>query len=133
MLPVHAGEELLDLEVIRDLADVTADSGGAFLRGVLERFTAEAGNALERMDGYVRCGDSVSLAREAHRLKGSSGTVGARRLADECLQIERWARAGGCAGIEPTIERARGTLDETRSGLCSFFHGTEGHGGVRCL
>jgi HPt (histidine-containing phosphotransfer) domain-containing protein len=117
-------DELLDFEVIRDLAAVTADSGDAFLRSVLERFAADAGGALERMQSLARAGDSVSLAREAHRLKGSSGTVGARLLAGECLEIERAARAGVCFVTPPMIAHACATLDATRCGLAAYFDGT---------
>jgi HPt (histidine-containing phosphotransfer) domain-containing protein len=124
-------DALLDFEVIRDLADVTADSGGAFLRGLLERFAAEACDTLERMQAYARCGDSASLAREAHRLKGSSGTVGAIRFAGECREIERSARAGVCTGMGTRIEQARSVLDATRSGLRTFFHAGDGRDGVR--
>jgi HPt (histidine-containing phosphotransfer) domain-containing protein len=124
MIDLTRNGELLDLGVIRELADVTADSGFIFLRDVLEGFAADARGSLRRMQGHVRIGDAASLAREAHRLKGSSGTVGAIRLADECLEIERAARAGICTGMEPRIEQALDVLDATRVGLAAFFRGT---------
>jgi len=124
MIDLVRDGDLLDLGVIRDLADVTADSGCVFLRSVLERFAADARGGLQRMHGYARSGDATSLAREAHRLKGSSGTVGAIRLAGECLEIERSARAGVCTGMEPKIAQALDVLDATRVGLAAFFRGT---------
>jgi len=124
MIDLMRDGELLDLEVIRELADVTADSGCTFLRSVLESFAADARGALKRMHGHARTGDATALAREAHRLKGSSGTVGAIRLAGECLEIERAARAGTCTGMEPRIEQALDVLDATRVGLAAFFRGT---------
>ena len=117
-------DQLLDLEIICDLAAVTADAGSGFLRGVIDRFSADALETLERMHGYAASGDSASLAREAHRLKGSSSTVGAVRLAGECLEIERSARAGVCTGMGPKIEQARDVLDATRIVLIAFFRGT---------
>ncbi len=122
--PLPRSGELLDLGVIRDLAEVTADSGPGFLRGVLERYAADALDCIERMRRHALCGDSASLAREAHRLKGSSGTVGAVLLAAACLEIERSARAGVCTGMEPRLEQARDVLDATRVGLVAFFRGT---------
>lgn len=124
MMPLPRSGELLDLAVIRDLADVTADSGPGFLRSVLERFAVDARDCIERMRRHVRAGDAASLAREAHRLKGSSGTVGAILLAGECLEIERSARAGICTGMEPRLEQARDVLDATRVGLVAYFRGT---------
>jgi HPt (histidine-containing phosphotransfer) domain-containing protein len=124
MRPLPRSGELLDFSVIRDLEEVTADSGPGFLRAVLERFTADALDGLDRMRRHARCGDTAALAREAHRLKGSSGTVGAILLAEECREIERSARAGLCTGMEPKIEQAHDALDATRVGLVAFFRGT---------
>lgn len=124
MQPLPRSGELLDLEVIRDLSEVTADSGPGFLRSVLDRFSADARDCIERMRRHARSGDAASLAREAHRLKGSSGTVGAVLLADQCREIERSARAGLCTGMEPKIEQAHDALDATRVGLVAFFRGT---------
>jgi HPt (histidine-containing phosphotransfer) domain-containing protein len=124
MRPLPRGGELLDFEVIRDLAEVTSDSGPGFLRAVLERFAVDALDCIERMRRHARRGDTASLAREAHRLKGSSGTVGALLLAAECREIEQSARAGLCTGMEPKIEQAHDVLDATRVGLVAFFRGT---------
>jgi HPt (histidine-containing phosphotransfer) domain-containing protein len=124
MPPLPRSGEILDLGVIRDLSEVTADSGPGFLRSVLERFAADALDCLARMRRFAGSGDAESLAREAHRLKGSSATVGATLLAAACLDIERAARAGACAGVEPDIERARDVLDATRVDLVAFFRGT---------
>ena len=123
MPPLPRRGELLDFDLIRELADVTADSAPGFLRGVLERFASDALDCLERMQHHARRGDSAALAREAHRLKGSSGTVGAILLAAECEEIERAARDGVCTEMEPRIEQARDVLDATRVGLVAFFRG----------
>ena len=124
MPPLPRSGELLDFDVIRDLAEVTADSGPGFLRAVLERFAADALGCIERMRRHLRSGDTAALASEAHRLKGSSGTVGALLLAAECREIERTARAGLCTGMEPRIEHAHDVLDATRVGLAAYFRGT---------
>jgi HPt (histidine-containing phosphotransfer) domain-containing protein len=124
MAPLPRSGELLDLGVIRDLAEATSDSGPGFLRAVLERFASDALDCIERMRRHARNGDTAALASEAHRLKGSSGTVGAMLLAGECREIERFARAGICTGIEPRLEQARDALDATRVGLVAYFRGT---------
>lgn len=124
MAPLPRSGELLDLNVIRDLAEATSDSGPDFLRSVLERFASDARDCIERMRRHARNGDTASLASEAHRLKGSSGTVGAILLASKCQEIERSARAGVCTGIEPRLEQARDALDATRVGLVAYFRGT---------
>jgi len=116
--------QLVDREVLRDLAGVCADSGSTFVLELTEVFAADARVAFERMRACARQGDSTALAREAHRLKGSSGTLGAVRLAGACLEIERRARAGSCSDVESRVDDALALLDATRGGIAAFFRGT---------
>jgi HPt (histidine-containing phosphotransfer) domain-containing protein len=115
---------LLDLQVIQEIVGVTADSEGTFMVQLLQTFVSDAHDALARMQHHAHAGDSAALAREAHRLKGSSGTVGATQLAGECRAIEHTARAGSCAGLDSSIEQARQVLDATRVRIAEFFRGT---------
>lgn len=114
---------LVDALVVRDLAGITADSGEAFVLELLSVFAADARRALERMRGFARAGEAGLLAREAHRLKGSSGTMGAARLAGACLEIERRARGGSCGGIESRIDDALGLLEATCGGIAGLVGG----------
>jgi HPt (histidine-containing phosphotransfer) domain-containing protein len=116
-------DKLLDVEVVKELIGVTAQDI-AFIAELLRDYAADARQALERMDGYARQGDCAALAREAHRLKGSSGTVGALQLARECLAIEHAARGGTSRGLESTIVHASAVLEATRGRMIEFFRGT---------
>lgn len=115
---------LLDLDIVRELMAVTADSGSTYMVHLFQIFATDAASALERMRQCAERGDPVSLAREAHRLKGSSGTVGAIQLAAECFAIERTARGGSCADTGTRINRAFTLLDATRGAVAQFFRGT---------
>ena len=115
---------LIDWHVIRELIGVTADSGGTFMVQLMQTFVSDAQDALARMQTHAQAGDAVALAREAHRLKGSSGTVGAIQLAGECFAIEHQARAGSCTGLDSRIDHARQVLDATRRRMAEFFRGT---------
>lgn len=117
-------DTLLDTGVMRELMGTTADSGRTFMMDLMEMFVGDARTALERMRRHVLSNDAAALAREAHRLKGSSATVGAIRLAASCLAIERSAKNGICAGLETNIDGALDILDATRIGLAAFFRGT---------
>jgi HPt (histidine-containing phosphotransfer) domain-containing protein len=117
-------DTLLDTGVMRELMGTTADSGRTFMMDLMEMFVGDARTALERMRRHVLSNDAAALAREAHRLKGSSATVGAIRLAASCLAIERCAKNGICAGLETNIDGALDILDATRIGLAAFFRGT---------
>jgi len=114
---------IVDYDVLRELAGVGTDSGCGFMTELMDRFASDARGTLERMRACARAGDSPRLAREAHRLKGSSATVGAVALASECLEMERCARAGSCAGIEAKLDAALTLLDTTHSHITQFFRG----------
>ena len=115
---------IIDTGIVRELMGVVADSDNKFMLELFDVFVRDAAAALERMRCSVLANDAPSLAREAHRLKGSSATVGAIRLAAACLAIERSAKNGVCYGLEPQMDGALAILDATRSGLSQFFRGT---------
>jgi HPt (histidine-containing phosphotransfer) domain-containing protein len=104
-------EELLNLQTVNELMAVEARSGKRFVAGLLESFAREARAALERMRAYARTGDRERLAREAHRLKGSSGSIGAARLSGECRALEKTARDASCETLEARIDQALQVLD----------------------
>jgi HPt (histidine-containing phosphotransfer) domain-containing protein len=116
-------EELLNLQTLDELLAVEARSGKRFMAGLLESFTREARAALERMRGCAREGDRGRLAREAHRLKGSSGSMGAERLSGECSALERSAGEADCAALEARINQALRVLDASHSRMERHFAG----------
>ena len=116
--------DIIDTGIVRELMGVVADSDNQFMSELLEGFVRDATAALERMRRNALMNDAPSLAREAHRLKGSSATMGAIRLAAACFAMERSAKSGICHGLEPQVDSALAILDATRSGLTQFFRGT---------
>ncbi len=107
---MRVAEELLNLDTVRELMAVEAKSGRPFVARLLEAFVAEARMALERMRACARAGDTQRLAREAHRLTGSSGSIGASLFSGECRALERTAREGKCEGLEAHIDHALALL-----------------------
>ena len=114
-------DELLDLQTVRELLAVEEKSGRRFMTHLLESFTHEARAALERMRACARSGDAERLAREAHRLKGSSGSIGAARLCGECRVLERNAREGKCEALEERIDQALQVLDASHRRMERHF------------
>jgi HPt (histidine-containing phosphotransfer) domain-containing protein len=67
----------------------------------------------------LAAGDAARLAEGAHSLKGSSGALGARRLAELCAELvadARSERLGDCerrlAEVEEEIQRVEAALRE---------------------
>ena len=111
-------ENLLDVEQLVALADLD-DPGEAvgYLAWLHDQFAGDARQSLERMRELSRRGDALMLAREAHRLKGSSGSLGAARFSLDCLEIECRARSAGVVGVNELIDAAQRRLGATVGAL----------------
>jgi len=84
-----ASEQGLDLATIAQLKDALT----AEMRSVLLRtFEESLPKCLADIASATGCGDLVELRRVAHLLKGSSATLGARRLSLSCQRLEDLTR-----------------------------------------
>ena len=103
--------ELIDLTLIRQIAAVMHEPGG--IPKLLEGFAADARRTLKQMHNLAKKGHAAAIAYEAHRLRGSSASVGAVRLAAEFVALERSAREGR-SDLAPQIDLALAVLDSTQ-------------------
>ena len=101
---------VLDARVVTSLRFFGGEPGELLHEMALD-FLAEAPSLLAEVDRGVdvRAYDTVALA--AHRLKGSSGHIGARRLAAAAGEIEASARAGLTTTTARAATSARTELD----------------------
>jgi len=89
------------------LGELGVLAGQDAVREMIGLFVATSQRAEERLRAALAAGDRAAIAREAHSLRGSAGTVGADELATACMQLEHAAMAG------------RGRLDEEVEAVCS--------------
>ena len=61
------------------------------------------------------------MAEAAHRIKGSSLTVGAARIASQAAEIETAARAGDISSAAERASSLAADLDPTREALFAEF------------
>ena len=102
--------ELVDLTVIREVAALAKETS---VPKLLETFAADARRTFTQMQALAKKGQGAAVAYEAHRLKGTSASIGAVRLAAECLSLERAAREGK-KDLAPQIDLALAVLDSTQ-------------------
>ena len=76
----------VDIEKLASLARMLPPDR---MRKVVESYLGAAAIRLERIEELIRTDDFVSVAREAHDLKGTSGNFGACRLQALAEQLER--------------------------------------------
>ena len=96
------------------LDDLRALSGDRFAR-MVELFVSDAAACREALDAALRDGDSEGLAREAHKLKGSSSSVGAHRVAEACARLQDAAESGSLDGAADGLAE----LDRVLAEACS--------------
>ncbi|HBL17223.1 MAG: hypothetical protein A2X36_00980 [Elusimicrobia bacterium GWA2_69_24] len=75
-------------------------------RDFLEVFLKDARTRLELVRAAIAAGDAKALANEAHSLKGSAGTMGARHLQGLCRRLESLGKAGAADEAGPWFEAA---------------------------
>ncbi len=93
-----------------DIGMMEADLGGdaESLQAILVGFIEDAKRRVERMRRAVSLGDGELLRKEAHTLKGASGTLSAERLSRLSFELEELATSGrveGRADLAEQIEK----------------------------
>ena len=103
---------------------VLVDDEGGLVATLLAPFVASARQALAGMRALLAGGDLDGLARAAHKLKGSSGTLGARGIEAICAELMDRQRLGGAAQLRARlgalareIERVDAQVKQMSAGL----------------
>ena len=88
-----ASDDLLDADTVEMLQSLGNGGPGIFgeLLGILEQ---QSPQLIDGIAASLENGDTATLRRNAHTLKGSALNLGARAMADVCLRIEHAAEEG---------------------------------------
>jgi HPt (histidine-containing phosphotransfer) domain-containing protein len=85
---MQSNDDGLDHEVIADLTEISRDTGEDLIAVLLKMFFADLPDTLGAICEVARAGNFSELARAAHRIKGTSAALGARRFAGICAALE---------------------------------------------
>jgi DNA-binding response OmpR family regulator len=89
--PGQAADVTLDRRVIAQFREIDTPGAPDFSLMLIDEFIKEAASQLELLRDARQRQDMRALKATAHSLKGSSMTMGARRLATLCTQMETHA------------------------------------------
>jgi HPt (histidine-containing phosphotransfer) domain-containing protein len=108
------GGEPVDAAVLAGLrelgdAELVAELAGMFLEDASARLAALR-EALEN-------GDTVALERTAHTLKGSSGNMGAARMAAICAELQQAGASGELGGAAELLDSLEEEFGRVRPAL----------------
>ena len=84
----------LNMKVLQDLIEIGGEDDPEFVNRIIHRFLKETPQRLKDIREAVLEKNSEGLRRSAHQLKGSSGQFGAGQMAQLCLNLEEFGKAG---------------------------------------
>ena len=115
--PDPFGSEVLDLEVIDRLRELGGEDQPELVFDLIRLFLTDAHDRLAEMRRALREGDLDAIARIAHTLKGSSGSLGAVQLAEVCREVEELARRSPDLELEAKARSCFETYERTEEAL----------------
>ncbi len=100
------------LNVVAELRELMGQMGNEPLQQLNDVFLRSSHNHLLGMRAALSDGDAEELGREAHRLRGASGSVGAQRMAQVCAVIEERARVADLSPIDDLLKQLETELTD---------------------
>jgi PAS domain S-box-containing protein len=120
--PADRGQPVLDESRLVDLEGLQAPDGTSLLTSIVRSFLSRSPDQLSDLRQAARTGDVDGVQRLAHALRGSSGTIGADRVASMCRQIEL---GEGSLPAEGRLDELESELHRAREALSAHLAGQE--------
>jgi two-component system, sensor histidine kinase and response regulator len=121
--PQELNEPVLDKPALMN--QVGGD--GKFVRQLADLFLTESQDQLSALEKFLEERDADGIARCAHSLKGSLGSLHAARASKAALDLERLARAGDIERVSEGFDVLKKEVERVRAALEKFspndFHG----------
>jgi signal transduction histidine kinase/HPt (histidine-containing phosphotransfer) domain-containing protein/DNA-binding NarL/FixJ family response regulator len=97
--------KLPDEPIDRDQFDEMRHISGDGFAALLDQFHSSVRDQLESLRAALQAKDALALKRAAHKLKGTTATLGAKNLAVRCLELETMGAAEEFDGVAEKIEQ----------------------------
>jgi len=114
--------DVLDTRRLEHLCALQDDAQPSLVRELIDLFVADAPGHLEALAQAALQADAHRLASVAHRFLSATENIGARRLSELCIELERAGRLGHLDRVPtlvgelgPAHQRARAALLAVRS------------------
>ncbi len=112
---------VLDRAVFASLLALATDEDVSLLEELVGIFLADATTYIAALREAADAGDRNRVKTAAHTLRGSSGTIGARGMADVCHQLEALASSTAPGGVALLIDRLEQEFGRVRGELETFL------------
>ncbi len=111
---------LIDNSVLRELVDLEQPGSPSLLRGLIRDYLAETPAAVRAIKQDFQQSSATELARRAHKLGGTSASLGATGVADICRRIEQHLAESDLQSVSDLIVELELGFLRTRSELQKF-------------
>lgn len=102
------GPVTLDEAALNKLRELDPDGRRGVVTRVLTAFESSLVRWLGQLEGRPDAVDAAALGHIVHTLKSSAGSVGAKDLAQGCVDIERRLRSGEAVHLAVEVQRLTG-------------------------
>lgn len=106
---------VLDSAVVSGLRQLTPPGEPDVLAEVLNLFLVEVPPRMDRLRNAWAAGNIEQVHRAAHSLKGSAGTIGARRLYEVCRQLDTRGKSADLAGMATLVDALGAEFDKVEA------------------
>ncbi|NNU43941.1 response regulator [Ramlibacter montanisoli] len=114
-------EGLLDEAILKELAALDDPDSPSILRGLLGDYLNETPGAISAVKQHLHAGDSAEVGRRAHKLAGTSASLGAKAVAEVCYRIEHAVQRGESAPLPALVEELEMRFTRTRGALQRYI------------
>jgi PAS domain S-box-containing protein len=97
--------ESVDREILANVRDLQEDGEPDLLTELIELYLEDSPVRIDAAKSAFTSGDAQAMALAAHTLKGSSGNLGAKRMAALAALLEQHGRAGSIENAAPILEQ----------------------------
>ena len=120
---------IIDATVLMQLADPAHGGDPAFAAEIVGIFLDETPGRLGAMLAAVARGDAEALARTAHALTSSAGSLGLPRMRALCIDVEVSCRRGALDAAAPLVPRLSAAFVRSVDTLRTLIASLEGAAG----
>jgi len=116
---VQTTSDAVDLELLNAFEELQADDGSDLIVELIDLYLADAPQRIIAIREALAASEWVTLKRAAHNLKGSSGNLGVRLVAEICEKLEHLVGPEPMAGAGDLVQLLQSQFDRARETLAA--------------
>jgi len=123
--PAEATAEavLIDEAIVRELASLAEPGAPSLLLGLVTDYLNETPAVVSAIKQHLQQGDAKALGARAHRLAGTSASLGASGVAEACRRIEQQAGDGRLDLVPALVDELEMRFARTRTAFHKMVEG----------